>query len=118
MDEWYSPSVAYAGDIVVLATSQQALEQMILDLTDGFEDLGPEIIHGYKRETQKVAWTEQANTRRDVHGAERELSSIGTAPHEALSRNLQKMAQKVLCCPYLVPSTKGWKRWQKLSGQM
>ena len=35
------PSVAYADDIVVLATLQQALEQMILDLREGFKEIGP-----------------------------------------------------------------------------
>jgi hypothetical protein len=45
LDGWYFPSVAYADDIVVLATSQEALEQMIRDLTNEFRKVGLEIGH-------------------------------------------------------------------------
>ena len=45
LDEWYFPSVAYADDIVVKATSQKALEQKIQDLTEGFREIGLEIGH-------------------------------------------------------------------------
>ena len=42
LDEWYFPSVAYADDIVMLRTSQEARKQMILDLIEGFREIGLE----------------------------------------------------------------------------
>ena len=45
LDELYFPSVAYADDIVVKATSQKALEQKIQDFTEGFREIGLVISH-------------------------------------------------------------------------
>ena len=45
LDNWWFPSVAYADDIIIAATSQKALEQMISDLTTDFKTAGLEIGH-------------------------------------------------------------------------
>ena len=45
LDEWFLPSAVHVDDIVVLAISQQTLEPMILDLTEGFKEMSLEVGH-------------------------------------------------------------------------
>ena len=111
LDEWYFTSVAYADDTVVLATSQKALEQMVLDLTEGFRETDLEICE-LELNTQvtrplaasgrrKGGMDRQTDTRLDVHDAQRKLSTIDTKPHETITRSTQKKKHNAPRCPYL-----------------
>ena len=82
--------LAYAEDIVVLATSRKVVEQMILDLTEGFRDIGLEIDHvknKLEHHTQatrpsvasgrrKNSMDRQVDIRRDYHDAELETRRL------------------------------------------
>ena len=108
LDAWYFPSVAYADDIVVLATSQKALEQMILHLTEGLREMGLEMGHAKKELNAQVTGTmatsrgrksgigRKADLRRDLHVAERKLSTVGTTRRETSTGNVQTMTNTVL----------------------
>ena len=116
MDERFFPCVAYADVIAEMGTSQKVLERTILDLTEGFREIGLETGHAktnwspthklqdpwLQAADAQVAWTETllyVGICKTLNG---KFSTNGTTPHEASTKNIQKV-EKVLCSPYLAP---------------
>ena len=106
LNETHFPSVAYADDIAVMATSTMALERIILDLTENFKENG----------LWRLAMRKQTGSQRTCHGyhgqkaGDAKVARVEKLIHVLIFMSLAEMGQE--------HSQLAWKQCKTWSDQL